>query len=442
MASNPNTLTLAPKRELFAWAMYDFANSGYTTVVLTAVFNTYFVAVVAGVDSGYRSGTGTFLWSLVLAVANAVVLFSAPVLGAIADRRANKKRLLVITTSGCVVCTALLATVGSGEVLLASVLVILATIMFASGENLIAAFLTELAPPHEMGRVSGYGWGLGYVGGMLVLGLCLIYVSWAQQSGHIATQYVPVTMCITALAFALASLPTFLWLRERAVPQSTQFSPAPYYITIVTALRNVVSTCRDAARFTDLFRFLAALAVYTSGIHTVIILAAVYAQEAMGFNTKDILAMILVVNITAATGALIFGYVQDRVGSLRTLKLTLVIWIAAVVVAYFAQGRFSFWVAANLVGVALGSSQSAGRALIGQFAPPAQSAEIFGLWGLAVKLAAIVGPLCYGAIVYISGGNHRVAIVSTLVFFVIGLIMLWRVDEHRAQATAHSTAAR
>jgi len=422
--------------------MYDFANSGYTTVVLTAVFNTYFVAVVAGVDSGYRSGTGTFLWSLVLAVANAVVLFSAPVLGAIADRRANKKRLLVITTSGCVVCTALLATVGSGEVLLASVLVILATIMFASGENLIAAFLTELAPPHEMGRVSGYGWGLGYVGGMLVLGLCLIYVSWAQQSGHIATQYVPVTMCITALAFALASLPTFLWLRERAVPQSTQFSPAPYYITIVTALRNVVSTCRDAARFTDLFRFLAALAVYTSGIHTVIILAAVYAQEAMGFNTKDILAMILVVNITAATGALIFGYVQDRVGSLRTLKLTLVIWIAAVVVAYFAQGRFSFWVAANLVGVALGSSQSAGRALIGQFAPPAQSAEIFGLWGLAVKLAAIVGPLCYGAIVYISGGNHRVAIVSTLVFFVIGLIMLWRVDEHRAQATAHSTAAR
>lgn len=430
------TPVLAPKRELFAWAMYDFANSGYTTVVLTAVFNAYFVGVVAGADSGYQAGSGTFVWSLVLAIANAIVLFSAPVLGAIADAKAIKKKLLLATTSGCVVFTALLAAVGPGDVLLGSVLVVLATVMFASGENLIAAFLPEIAPPQEMGRISGYGWSLGYLGGMLVLGVCLTYVIWAQGRGYVATQYVPMTMCITALAFAMSVLPTFLWLRERAIPRPAHAS-SPILVAVVgDALRQVFATVRRTSRFTDLFRFLIALTIYTCGIYTVVILAAVYAQQVMGFDTRDTLAMILVVNITAACGAFLFGHVQDRLGSLRTLMWTLLIWIAAVAVAYVAQSRTAFWFAANLVGIALGSSQSAGRALVGQFAPSGQSAEIFGLWGVAVKLAAIVGPLLYGGLILLTDGDHRVAILSTLAFFVAGLLMLLPVNESRGRAAA------
>lgn len=430
------TQGLAPKRELFAWAMYDFANSGYTTVVLTAVFNTYFVSTVAGIDSGYAPGAGTFIWSVVLALANAIVLFSAPILGAIADRRAVKKKLLALTTTGCVTFTALLAMVGPDDVWLGSVLVIFATVMFASGENLIAAFLPELASPRDMGRISGYGWSLGYLGGMLVLGLCLAYVSWAQELGQVVTQYVPVTMCIVAVAFALSALPTFLWLHERALPPSLDPAMNSSLTTARAALHRVLKTARNTARYRDLFQFLAALTVYTCGIHTVIILAAVYAQQAMGFDTQDTLVMILAVNVTAAAGAFLFGHVQDRLGSLRTLMLTLLLWIAAVALAYVAENRTTFWVAANLVGIALGSSQSAGRALVGQFAPRAQSAEIFGLWGLAVRVAAIVGPLCYGSLTYLSGGNHRVAIVSTLFFFVLGLLLLLRVDERRGRAAA------
>lgn len=205
--------TLAPRRELFAWAMYDFANSGYTTVVLTAIFNTYFVGVIAAHAVG---GRATLYWTLTMVAANAIVLLTAPVIGAVADFGAHKKRFLVITTSGCILFTAALATVGPDDLMWAVVLVILATVMFSAGENIIAAFLPEIAPPNELGRVSGYGWALGYIGGLLVLALCLAYVSWAESRGQGAAEYVPVTLLITAGMFALATLPTFIWLKERA----------------------------------------------------------------------------------------------------------------------------------------------------------------------------------------------------------------------------------
>src|SRR5918996_266690 len=198
--------------------MYDFANSGYTTVVLTTIFNAYFVGVVAGGAGGLPAGMGTMLWTMAVSLPNALVLVSAPVLGAIADHYAAKKRFLLVTTLGCVLCTALLALAGPGDVWLAMTLVVLSNLTFATGENLIAAFLPEISHQDGMGRVSAYGWALGYLGGLTVLGMCLAYVSWAQRHGLDAAQYVPVTILIVAVTFALAATPTFLWLKERAAP--------------------------------------------------------------------------------------------------------------------------------------------------------------------------------------------------------------------------------
>ncbi len=425
---------LAPRREILAWAMYDFANSGYTTVVLTAVFNAYFVGVVAGGPGLYDTGTATLLWTVAMSVTYALVLFSAPVIGAIADYRADKKRFLAVTTLGCILFTAMLALVGPGDVLLAMILVVFATAMFAAGEALISSFLPEIAPQNDMGRISAYGWTLGYVGGLLVLGLCLAYISWAENHGHGAGQYVPVTMLITAGAFALAALPTFIWMRERAV--AAPLAAGESYMHIGFArLRH---TFAHVHHYRDLFRFLITLAVFYSGIYTVVVLAAVYAQEVMGFSTQDSIIMILVVNITAALGAFGFGYLQDRLGSVRTLALTLLVWITALVIAFFADTRLEFWLAANLIGIALGSSQSAGRALVGQFSPPQRSAEFFGLWALAGKVAAIVGPLSYGLVTYVTEGDHRTAILSTTAFFVLGLLLLLTVNERRGRLAAHT----
>jgi UMF1 family MFS transporter len=215
---NSQLMGRAGRKELLAWALFDFANSGYTTVVQTTIFSAYFVGVVAGAAQGVTPGLSTLLWSLAIGIANFIVMISGPLIGAIADHRACKKLFLLISSVGCIVSTALLALVGPGDIWLGMALVTLSTIMFASGENLIAAFLPELAPEENMGRMSGYGWSLGYFGGLLTLGICLAYITWAKQHGLSEAQFVPVTLLITATIFALTATPTFLWLRERAIP--------------------------------------------------------------------------------------------------------------------------------------------------------------------------------------------------------------------------------
>lgn len=419
------------RREIFAWAMYDFANSGYTTVVLTAIFSVYFVSVVAGGGLGQK-GTATLLWTVATSITNIVVLLTAPILGAIADYGAHKKRILALTTAGCVVFTAALGWVGQGDIVLGMVTVILSYLMFATGENIIAAFLPEIATEKNIGRISGYGWSLGFVGGVFVLWLCLLYVQSAEAQGLPATAYVPVTLWLTALVFGLAALPTFVWLRERAQPR--RLPPGQSYLRLGFA--RVRETFERVRHYRDLFRFLIALAVYYCGVNTVIVLTAVYAQQVMGFTMSQSIVLLIVANISAAAGAFAFGFLQDSLGSVRTLAITLVLWILALTAVYFIDSRPGFWAAANLIGIALGATQSAGRALVGQFSPVARAAEFFGLWGLAGKLAAVIGPATSGVIAFVTHGDLRMALASTIAFFAAGLALLLGVDERRGRAAA------
>jgi UMF1 family MFS transporter len=428
------TARLAPRRELIAWAMYDFANSGYTTVVLTAIFNAYFVGVIAaGIDDG-NTGTGTLLWSVAVGIANLLILVTAPVLGAIADYSAAKKKILAFSTAGCILMTAMLGFADPGDIVFTMILLAGSAFLFGTGENLIAAFLPEISPPDKVGKVSGFSWALGYIGGMLVLALCLLYIESVKPSGQTAEQYVPVTLWITACVFLLAAMPTFLFLRERQQASAGTPSTVAAYVRI--GFSRLRQTLRHHHQFRDLFRFLLALCIFSSGIYTVIVIATIYAQEVMHFTTTENIIMIMLVNITAAAGAFFFGMFQDRLGAKRTLELTLVIWILAIFIAWTGESRTLFWISANLIGLAMGSSQSAGRALVSLFTPADRSAEFFGLWGLSIKLAAILGPLSYGFIAWYSSGNHRLAILTTLSFFIVGLLVLLTVNEKRGRLAA------
>ncbi|MEY4561372.1 MAG: hypothetical protein RLZZ618_649 [Pseudomonadota bacterium] len=410
------------KREVFGWAMYDFANSGYTTVVLTAVFNAYFVGVVAG-----NADWATLAWTLVISASSLVVMFTLPAIGAYADLKAAKKRLLMLSTTGCVLGTLALAFAGPGDLWLAVIAVVVSNTAYAYGESLIAAFLPEVARPQSLGRVSGWGWSLGYLGGMLALGLSLVYVLMAQKRGETAAQFVPVTMFITAAIYSIASTLTFFLLKERAVPQ-----PAPAGGSgLGASLRRLGETIKHARHYRDFCWFLGCSASYQAGISVVITLAAVYAKEAFGFKEADIMLLVFLVNIASAVGAFGFGYWQDRIGHKIALGVTLLGWVLMTAIAVLATGKDMFWVAAVIAGLCMGSSQSAGRAMVGLFSPPERRGEFFGLWTFATRLSAIVGPLTYGLVTLITSNNHRLAMAITSVFFIAGLLLLWPVNTKR-----------
>ncbi|MDO8250814.1 MAG: MFS transporter [Rhodoferax sp.] len=421
------------KREVFGWAMYDFANSGYTTVVLTAVFGAYFVGVVAG-----GAAWATLAWTMAISVASLIVMLTMPAIGAYADLKAAKKRLLALSTVGCVLATAALALAGSGDVWVAVVAVVLSYTCYSYGESLIAAFLPELARDDSMGRVSGWGWSFGYLGGMLALGLGLAYVTAAQSRGEPATAFVPVVMLITAAIYGVASVATFALLRERATPVLASTAAAGG-VSVTASLHRLAQTWRQARRYRDLRWLLVCCTCYQAGISVLITLAAVYAEQVMGFEQADTMLLVFMVNIAAVAGAFTFGYWQDRIGHKRALGFTLVGWILMTVLAGFATGPAMFWVAAVIAGLCMGSSQSAGRAMVGLLTPSDRLAEFFGLWSFAVHLSVVIGPMTYGLIMFVTGGNHRVAILFTSLFFVAGLLLLRPIDMARGQRSARDT---
>ena len=402
-------------REVWAWAAFDFANSGYTTVVLTAVFNAYFVGVICG-----NASWATLLWTSVIAASNILAIVCMPFIGAATDLKANKKFWTVLTSLLCIAGTVGLAFTGSGTVWLAVFMVIVSNFAYNIGETLNSAFLPEIADSRSMGKVSGWGWSFGYCGGLLTLGLSLWAVLAMQAKGVSAEGYVPYTMAITAVVFFVAAMPLALWLKERAVPRTQ----ANFWSLVKESQASLIATFKSLQKHKNFAWLVASGLSVQGGIAVVVTLAAVYADQAMGFTPDETILLVLLVNITAAVGAFAFGYVEDRIGHKYALMVTLLIWIAMVAVAYFAQTKPIFWIAANLAGIAMGSSQSAGRALVGVLAPEKDRAAFYSFWNMALWVANIVGPMTYGLITWMTGNDQRLALLCTGMFFVVGLILL------------------
>ena len=404
--------------------MYDFANSGYTTVVITAVFAAYFVGAVAN-----QAEWATLAWTSALSVSYAIVMFTMPAMGEWADRHAAKKKLLMAVTAACVVSTAALAWVGPGQVLLALILIVISNTFYTYGESLTAAFLPELAKPEAMGRISAWGWAWGYLGGMLTLGVCLAYVLWAQGQGQTAGQFVPITMLMTAAIYALAAGLTFVLLKEHAQPQLMRQPHASRW-------QQLVQTFKEAKDYKDFMQLMACAVAYQGGVAVAITLAAIYAEQVIGFQPQETMVLIFVLNIAALVGSLILGYAQDRMGHKLALSLTLWGWGITCVLAALSTSKEMFWWAAVLAGVCMGSSQSTGRAMAALLIPSRRSAEFFGLWSFAIRLASILGPMGYGLITWLTGGNQRLAIAATTSLFAVGWLLLLPVNLKRGRELA------
>jgi UMF1 family MFS transporter len=421
----------ASNLEIFSWCMYDFANSSFTTVIVTAFYVLYFKEVVL---KGYSPEEGDFFWGLNISLSMLFVALSSPILGAIADYSGAKKKFLRFYSLQCILFTALLFFVKEGDLLPGMLFFILANIGFEGGIVFYNAFLPEIATPENIGRISGYGWALGYLGGLasLVMVLPLVKGGFTQEN----LLNCRLSFVVIALCFLVFSLPTFIFLKERAVPRT----PPAGQSYVQAGFSTLAGTFREIKRYRELLKFLLAFFLFNDAIATTIAFSAAYAQDTLHFTVSENITLIIVINITAAIGAFLFGFVVDRIGAKKTISITLLIWIMVVISAYFSETKTSFWIIANIAGTAIGASQSASRSLIGSFSPKERSAEFFGFEAVCGRFSAIFGPLVFGTVSSWTG-NQRYAVLSIGFFFTLGLILLQRVNEKEGIEAARTGIA-
>lgn len=433
---------LAPKREIFGWAMYDFANQAYTLLIITVVFGDLFTRVIVGDGPDYR--LGNLLWSIAIAVSCLAVALVNPVCGAIMDYTATRKRFLFVTYVMTVVGTALLYFVEPGWVWPAMALIIITNFAFALGEGFIASFLPDLGPRQALGWISGLGWGLGYVGGLVATAFALGFLGEVSLANYEHVRWVGP---FSAAFVMIGCIPTFLWLRERGRAQ-----PLPAGESVVAhGLHRLQETWRDLRQFQDLSRLLVSIFFSMAGIAIIVSFAFIYGAQVIHWDDSVRSLMFVIVQVNAAVGAIAFGILQSRIGSRFTYMLSQGLWVLAILAIWLTpelteqararlgvdwQAQYVFLFAGCLAGLSLGSAQSAGRALVGLLTPSAKSAEFFGFWGMAAKLAAVFGMLGLGLLQSFFGLAD--AILFCLALFATAMLVVHGVDEQRGMRVAEN----
>ncbi len=427
------------QREYWAWYLYDFGNSAYAAVILLAVYSAYFKEQVVG------GAEGTRLWGIAIGIAMLVVAVTSPVLGAIADYSAAKKRFLFFYTAMCVLFTASLFLVQQGDVVLGMALFILAEIGYRSSQVFYDGLLPEITTPQNIGRISGNGWAIGSAGGIVCLLIVLPLI--VLVGGPFIVR---LSLAITALFYAMSAIPLFLWLRERAKRQP--LPPGESYLT--AGFKRLGRTLRKARHFAEFLKFMAAFIIFNDGIIMALDFAAIIGVVLYGMTQEQLIIFIIMVQITSVMGAFLFGRLTDNWGSKRVLIISLLLMIAAVVWMYFNFSVVGFFLIGALAGFALTGVQSVSRTLIGQLSPPGHGAEFYGLFAVAGRTSSFIGPTVYGLLAasvaasYVAQGEtalaaeqlgQRAAILSIVVFLVVGLLVLLTVNEARGIRAARET---
>jgi UMF1 family MFS transporter len=380
--------------------------------MITAVFPLYFAGVIAENETPGRSDA---LWGSAIALAMAVVAISSPLVGALADQRRWRKPLLAAYVVVGVLATAATAWIEPGQIALALTLLIVADIAFEGGLVFYDALLPGIVPSSAAGKWSGIGWGLGYVGSMGCLVICLPWV----EEGHFDRAFL-----LVAGWWLLWSLPLFLAVEDR-VPAAPSHGMSSF-----ARLRETWGRIR---RNKPLFRFFIAYFVYNDGIATTIAFAALYATNTLGFSAADTLKLLVVVQLTAAAGAFGLGFLGDRLGHARVIRWTLVVWCGVIAAAVLVTTEAGFWGVALVVGFVMGATQSASRGLLAAIVPAEEAGELFGFKAIAGRFSAVLGPLTFGW-VSVTTGSQRIALGTIGLFFLGGLVLLRGFNEEDARS--------
>jgi len=409
-------------KAVWSWCLYDFANSPFTTVVVTFIFASYFARVVAGDEI-----QGSVIWSRGITVCAVVIALLSPIMGAMADRGGYRKVFLTGMTLLCIVGSVQLYGVLPGDVMKGLIWFIIANIAYEMGCVFYNAYLPDIASPDRIGRVSGFGWALGYIGGLLSLVLALIALVQPEQPwfGFSTENHenLRATNLLVAVWFAVFCLPALIWVREDRSRVPPRTGPI-----LRESFAQLVETFYKIRRYRQIVRLLIAKMVYNDGLITVFYFSGIYAQGTFGFTNEELIKLGIGLNIAAGAGAFLMGYLDDYLGGRKTIAISLIGLSLATLTAALASGKAWIWMAGILAGIFSGPNQSATRSLMARFVPPSQENEFFGFFAFSGKATSFLGPLLFGWMT-LWFQSQRVGVFVITLFFIVGGLILWTVNE-------------
>ncbi len=407
-------------KAVWGWVLYDFADSAFVTIIVTVLYSMYFKNIIVG-----KGEYGTALWGRAISISMLMVAISAPILGAIADYSHSKKKLLTVFTYSCVFFTATLYFVTPGAIFLAMLFFIIANFSFNSANVFYNSFLTMIAKPEDIGKISGLAWGIGYLGGMvsLILIIPLMKITLPDYMNY------RLSFILVAVFYGLFALPSMLWIKDPVghVPRKMSYFSIAY--------ERISSTFKNIREFKELLKFLFSFLLYNDGITVIISFASIYGAQKFGMKATEMILYFILAQPASFAGAMIFGRLYDKIGAKRSISITLIIWIVTVLWVFFCQSKTEYYFIGLLAGFAMGSSQSNSRAFFAQLTPIKKTTEFFGFYSVTGRLASIIGPLVYGEIARISH-DQKFSILSVIFFFVTGFILLQFVNEKQGKENA------
>ncbi|MFW5749787.1 MAG: MFS transporter [Halanaerobium sp.] len=418
------------KKTVYAWAMYDWANSAFATVILAAVLPIFYKDV-AGIN--LPGNLATSYWGYTQTIAMIIIALISPVLGAAADYSDSKKSFLKFFIFLGVTGTALLFFVNQGDYLLASFFFIIANIGFSGGNVFYDGFLTDISDSDSIDYISSLGYAAGYLGGGLLLALNLLMISKPALFGiSSVTAAVQISFITVAGWWLIFSLPAFKYLPE----SKKKVEKVPLKKYTVMAFGRLKSTFVNIRKYRELWKFLLAFWLYNDGIGTIIRMAAIYGRE-VGIGQTDLIGALLLTQFVGIPFALIFAKIAGQITAKKGIYLALMIYTAITIYGYFLDSALDFWILAGIVGMVQGGAQALSRSLYGAMVPESKSAEFFGFFGVSSKFAAIVGPSVFAYTGQLTGSS-RYGIIAVASFFILGMFFLSRVDVEKGKLEAKS----
>ncbi len=402
---------LRNKKEVISWSFYDFANQPFSTIIVTFIYGAFFTSVIASDEK-----TGTLLWTNGIAITAIIVSILSPILGALADKAGYRKFFLISFTWICAVFSILLYFPQSGDVFFALSLFVIANIAFELGTVFCNSYLQDLADEKNSGKISGFSWGLGFVGGLLAL--FLSFSLFELDSSGIRGINI-----LVGVWFLIFSIPTFLFVKDRKKDKLTK----KHFLDSFASIR---ITFKEVVKYRTIMKFLIARLFFNDGLITIFSLGGIYAIGTLDFSIPEVMTLGIVLNISAAIGSFIFGYLEDKIGVKEVINLSLVVLVFSTLLAfiapYFIFQKEIFWVAGVLIGLMVGPNQSCSRSLMAKLTPKEKKNEFFGFFALTGKATSFLGPILFGIITF--NFSQQVALWVVIFLFLIGLILFNKIN--------------